>query len=53
MPIRKRLLMSNIAMIIIPIVALLFLEMIMGFILIFEMDMKIDEDFQRIRDDSY
>ncbi len=47
MTIRKRLIASNIAMIIIPIIALLFLEMVLGFFLIYVLKMDIGVDFQK------
>ena len=48
MSIRKRFLTSYIAMIIIPIVALLFLEMILGIVLIYFLKMDIDGDLHKI-----
>lgn len=48
MSIRTRLLSSNIAMIIIPIVALLFLEMMLGIVFIYLLKMDIGENFQSV-----
>lgn len=47
MTIRKRLIASNIAMIIIPVVALLLMEMVIGMFLIYVLKMEIGEDFQK------
>ncbi|MCJ7840089.1 HAMP domain-containing histidine kinase [Lederbergia sp. NSJ-179] len=48
MSIKRRLILSNIAMVIVPVIALLLVEMILGIFLIYVFHMKVDANFERI-----